>query len=361
MKKKLILSWTKFFGIPLDDRYLDDCPELRQNCTITIDQKMYAEADAIVFHPRDLNWTVLPPGRSPNQRYLFLMHESPPHTCINLDHRRNFFNWSFTYRLDSDVPFPYTYLAPNPAARQNLDTVAILNKSTSHASVVWLVSNCNTHSKREMYVNVLKKYIPIDIFGACGPLKCPKSVDNWGLSKLSKCEDMIDKEYKFYIAFENSVCTDYVTEKYYARREYNSVPLVLSRRVAEPLLPPKSFIAADDFPRGPEQLAEYLKYLDGNDTAYLEYFHWKTIGYSWVPRYPKTGLRFGFCGLCEKLHRLDQEHRDEPKVYESADAWWGERASCDVNLVPRLLAKELDADPTLAKRHPAWNPRSVCG
>lgn len=360
-EKKIILSWTKFFGIPLDDKYFDNCPEQRQNCTITVNRALYAKADVIVFHPRDLIWTDLPPSRSINQRYLFLMHESPPHTCINIDYKRNFFNWSFTYRLDSDIPYPYTYLGPISSARQDLDVKTILNKASKRASVVWLVSNCKTHSKRELYVDMLQKHMPVDVYGACGPLKCPKSVDG-GYSKLSKCEDMIDKEYKFYIAFENSICTDYVTEKYYARREYNSVPIVLSRRVAEPLFPPNSFIAADDFPQGPRQLADYLKYLMKNDTAYLEFFHWKTVGYGWVGRHPKTGLQFGFCGICEKLWQLEKEGKMETKTYESADAWWGEKAACDADLVNRLVAKDLISYPKVAAAHQSpWSAKAICG
>ncbi len=42
----------------------------------------------------------------------------------------------------------------------------------------------------------LQKYIDVDVFGKCGQLKC---------SKDKKCHEMIAKNYKFYLAFENSV------------------------------------------------------------------------------------------------------------------------------------------------------------
>ena len=39
--------------------------------------------------------------------------------------------------------------------------------------VCWVVSHCNTISKRERYVKELKKYIEVDIYGNCGQ-KCGK-------------------------------------------------------------------------------------------------------------------------------------------------------------------------------------------
>jgi hypothetical protein len=35
---------------------------------------------------------------------------------------------------------------------------------------VWIVSNCNTPSKREKYVKEMQKIINVDIFGRCGKL-----------------------------------------------------------------------------------------------------------------------------------------------------------------------------------------------
>ena len=39
--------------------------------------------------------------------------------------------------------------------------------------VAWLVSNCRTDSKRELYVRELQKHVQVDVFGACGKrLEC---------------------------------------------------------------------------------------------------------------------------------------------------------------------------------------------
>ncbi len=42
-------------------------------------------------------------------------------------------------------------------------------------------------------------------------------------------------------------------------------------------LPPNSYINVDDF-RSMRELADYVKYLDGNDTAYAAYFAWRQFG-----------------------------------------------------------------------------------
>lgn len=336
LRKKIILSWTTFFKIPLGDKYFNSCPELRQICTLTTDRKAHTQAEAIVFHPFDMNWTDLPSSRGPAQRYVFLLHESPA-TGAKLDVQPGFFNWSMTYRLDSDIPYPYWYLARNASARQALDVGKLLKKQSS---VVWFVSNCKTASKRELYVEHLQKYIPVDIYGACGKSGCSK-FSKGGYAAVAPCEQaMIDTKYKFYLAFENSVCQDYITEKFYARWRFNSVPIVLSRKVVQNALPSNSFIAIDDFPEGPEQLANYLKFLMNDTHEYLKYFEWKIIGYSETKRHPQTGIQWGFCGICEKLWEEEKTGRKETKFYKSVEAWWGQNVSCDNELVNRLVAKE---------------------
>ena len=59
-------------------------------------------------------------------------------------------------------------------------------------------------SRREEYVKELQRYIPVDVFGDCGSLHCKRG--------SPACAARM-AHYKFYLAFENSLCTDYVTEK----------------------------------------------------------------------------------------------------------------------------------------------------
>jgi hypothetical protein len=68
--------------------------------------------------------------------------------------------------------------------------------------------------------------LKIDIWGRCGnENECPKA-------EAKKCEERISNEYKFYIAFENALCTDYITEKIWHRLfTVDAVPIVLKRSV----------------------------------------------------------------------------------------------------------------------------------
>lgn len=48
------------------------------------------------------------------------------------------------------------------------------------------------------------------------------------------------------------------------------VPVVLKKSIYKDILPPGSYIAADDF-TSPRELAQYLTRLANNETAYLRY------------------------------------------------------------------------------------------
>ena len=63
--------------------------------------------------------------------------------------------------------------------------------------------------------------------GSCPPvgnvLKSPCRRDD------HQCEDKLLKSHKFYLAFENSVCKDYVTEKFFNALETGIVPVVMGK------------------------------------------------------------------------------------------------------------------------------------
>jgi hypothetical protein len=63
------------------------------------------------------------------------------------------------------------------------------------------------------------------------------------------------------------------------------------------ITPPNSFIHVDDF-ESPKDLANYLHYLDGNDTAYREYLSYK-FEYDRVCEPPST-----LCEVCQRLHQV---------------------------------------------------------
>lgn len=75
--------------------------------------------------------------------------------------------------------------------------------------------------------------------------------------------------YHFYLALENSICQDYITEKlWYSGYSKTVIPIVLKRKLVEPYVPPNSFIAFDDY-KNLEEMAKHLKQLMSNKDEYL--------------------------------------------------------------------------------------------
>ena len=61
------------------------------------------------------------------------------------------------------------------------------------------------------------------------------------------CFDLVNREYRFYLALENDICHDYITEKAFNALKLNTIPIVLGGVNYTSLLPPKSFINAAKF------------------------------------------------------------------------------------------------------------------
>ncbi|NXH45193.1 FUT4 fucosyltransferase, partial [Dicaeum eximium] len=257
-----VLLWWEPYGPP---RPMPDC-RLRFNisgCRLSTDRSRFGEAQAVLFHHRDLarhGAAGLPPGspqRPPRQRWVWMNFESPSHSP-GLRDLPGLFNWTMSYRRDSDVFVPYGYLHVPPAPRP-----FVLPRKTR--LVAWVVSNWKEEHARVRYYHQLKEHLPIDVYGRRG----------LALAK-GRLEDIISA-YKFYLAFENSQHTDYITEKLWRNAfSASAVPVVLGPRRAnyERFIPPDSFIHVDDF-SSPRLLATYLKFLDKNKTSYSRYFAWR--------------------------------------------------------------------------------------
>ena len=116
------------------------------------------------------------------------------------------FNWTMTYRLDSDIIYKYSNIVErnNKSGLLDKDYDGIFDKKEKDTA--WLVSHCNTRSRREDYVNDLMTVVNVDIYGGCGKkAPCPKSDFS--------CFDHMATKYKFYLAFENTLYADYLSEK----------------------------------------------------------------------------------------------------------------------------------------------------
>ncbi|CAH8552868.1 unnamed protein product [Schistosoma turkestanicum] len=215
--------------------------------------------------------------------------------------------------MDSTIYSPYHNYVPLDASH-GPDTKYKLpsrNYATGKSKMAaWFVSNCKASSPRQIYVKELSRYLEVDIYGACGTMNCPRKSE-------AECFALLENQYKFYLSFENSLCPDYITEKFFINAlSHTVVPVVMGASVEEykRVAPPHSFIHVDQF-QSPAELAKYLNYLDRNETAYNEYFAWRDHGTidALSPRL--------MCIICLLAHTADKL---EPYTFPNVSKWWND-------------------------------------
>ncbi|VDP98253.1 unnamed protein product [Trichobilharzia regenti] len=285
-------------------------------CKMIYNRTDWREADVIIItdeiYPLD--------DRPSSQIWMVLVHESPLHLNIveGLGDKVSC-NFPISALARIERQFSLSDFKPNifngigsadynPSRRYPLPSRNYAKGKTK--MVAWFVSNCNAKSPRNQYVDELSNYISIDIYGRCGFKECLRSSEN-------ECFELLRKDYKFYLSFENSLCKDYVTEKFFKNALTNDViPIVMGASIEEykMIAPPYSFIHVDEF-ESPAKLADYLYYLNKNDTAYNEYFAWHGHGViqNWIAQ-PQ-------CDMCLLAHTA---HLIGPSWYSDVSKWWND-------------------------------------
>ncbi|XP_037071093.1 3-galactosyl-N-acetylglucosaminide 4-alpha-L-fucosyltransferase FUT3-like [Pollicipes pollicipes] len=169
------------------------------------------------------------------------------------------------------------------------------------APVVWVSSHCHTESQRETYVRQMRDTIDIDVYGECGELSCP-------ITKKGFCMRLFQQHYTFMLAFENALCEDYVTEKFFNALQYGLVPVVLGGANYSRLAPPGSFVDAQQF-ASPRHLAEHLLHLSGAPAELARLHAWRNHHRVYSGERHFTWWK---CELCRRLHerRAHVHHTD---------------------------------------------------
>jgi hypothetical protein len=223
-KTKKIFYWNGFFGnqdfdYGLGDKVLETkkCPVTK--CEFINDRSRLNESDLVLVHMRD-PIDRIPDNRPVNQRWVFVLYESPLHSD-SFEKYNGVFNLTSTYRIDSEFPgfyaenvLKWTF---NPNFNENFDFYQY-KKDNKFAAA--LISNSNDKSNRRDIIKDLQKYIQVDIFGGSG-IPCSQ------LGPDQDCRMGISKHYKFFLAFENSICKEYITEKLFRTLRYNIIPVVM--------------------------------------------------------------------------------------------------------------------------------------
>ena len=285
------------------------------NCLATTNKQELLTSDAVLFHLEFLK--SFPTVRLPDQKWIMHILESP----INVDNYHQYngrFNATWTYDRASDIwtnSSHIEYVKGGLFVKNVIPSISLMNRNYAQGRsklVAWFVSHCQTESKRMEYVRHLKNYVDVDIYGRCGTMYCGHFLNESNLD----CLNMLKKEYKFYLSFENSLCDDYVTEKLWKAIYADVVPVVLGAYNYSELMAPNSYIDIKDF-ASPKELAEYLIMLDGNDELYNNYFSWK--GVYEIVRHPPMQ-----CNLCEYLNVA----QDDKKTYDRLDLFWNPNTKC---------------------------------
>jgi len=311
-------------GFGREPFYANACPETR--CYITDDRELVPVEDfaAIVFFHRSLAPGDVPQLRSPNQRYVYYMDESPNHSHLNklpLSAMGGFYNWTMTYTTQSDLFKPYGWIVKvqeHPTGEALEEYIKNFGQKNSHlaqgktGTAAWLVSNHNSASGREAYVKDLEQYIDVDVIGQFSVLQCNKDPE--------LCAIEIEAKYKFYMALENSICDDYVTEKFFRTMRYNIIPVTANGANMSSLAPPHSYIDALAF-KGPKELSDHMKKVGSDPALYASYFWWKDF---YQVRTSREDISQVHCDLCSMLH-----NNPSKKVYDDLDTWWNlENGNC---------------------------------
>ena len=345
-QRKIFLMTSKiwFQTLPHMSCVMDQLPKkmyLRDPERVVVDTKhsylmqnkdLLDKYDVVVFHQADMpnlkTLNYLNKNRRTGQKFAYYTKESPYNLqALSRGKYDGIFDWVVNYKRDSDVFAPYGRYYRIGQEKINLrplpTSVYLKNYNFTFESkdklVVWTVSHCGT--QRDLYVQKLLRYIPISIYGNCAKL----FGQSGGQCKRfnEKCSQKLGR-HKFALAFENSFCKDYVTEKYWDALARGQIPIVLGgANYDETLVIPNSFINALDF-RFAEDLAKRLLFLAENKEEYMKYHEWRN--HYKLDYITENRLRNEY--VMEDLCRLAQNPKEGQYRYKLS-TFYGVRKNCE--------------------------------
>jgi hypothetical protein len=314
---KTILLWTPMFNHPTVDSYRKCLSTCEAKCVVTDDKTQIENADGVEFHLSDIwsqFWKIgtksiieFPKYRRPDQVWILANMEPPPHLWGNIRIFNGLFNWTRWYKSDADIHWPYggVYIynkSEQIEAEKELKGRNYFKEKSRE--MILRIGNCFDAGQRYRIINKLDRYFNIDKYGKCYNKVCGVNTDPGDES----CSNLM-KQYKFYLAFENDYCTDYVTEKYWLTLRRNQIPVVNWKSIDTRLVIPNSYINIFDFD-SIEQLAHYLKLVSSNETLYNSYFDYKKF-------YTNRQSTCQACSVCQALHDKDRP----AQVYTDLEGW----------------------------------------
>jgi glycoprotein 3-alpha-L-fucosyltransferase len=147
--------------------------------------------------------------------------------------------------------------------------------------VAVFISNCKKAGgqNRLKYVKEMMEYIPMHSYGGCLGNRKEQEIpydDRWPKHDQRRArKHKTLRQYKFYLAFENTGVRDYVSEKVYDSLIGGALPVYRGAEGIRKFMPHEhSYVNGNGM--SPKELADTLISLGKDEAAYNKYFEWKS-------------------------------------------------------------------------------------
>ncbi|XP_045187539.1 alpha-(1,3)-fucosyltransferase C-like [Mercenaria mercenaria] len=277
-----------------------------KNCVLTNKITNISQMSAVVFSTTNkvrYDSSYLKGKRPYSQVWVFITMEPPEAVPSSRRWYRDpiwkkTMNWSWGYRLDSDIFRPIQVLTTRHVLPiRGYD--AIFKRKNKFAA--WVVSHCHAMSLRDEYVNALiREGVQVDIFGKCSKNKT--------IVSRKVAHQQINDDYKFYLSFENNFCKDYVTEKFYTYLGLDTILVVRGGLNYSEHFDQDAFIDTSSFSTV-KALASYMLRVSQDIKLYTRYLQKKDmykIADSYYSMYESE------CRLCDMIYNQERYQ----KTYE---------------------------------------------
>jgi glycoprotein 3-alpha-L-fucosyltransferase len=353
-KELLIIEYTNVFFAPkfcshsneqIFNSKLEKCSY--QNCKYECDKSEEAirTAHALVFHQRDLEaelelkygsnlneWlsktTQFPfkntPDKlrnNPNQVWILWNDEA-----TKIDEKFNqissLFNWTMSYRTNSEIYHGVYGFFIEQNNHEIINKEAKIREAYEMHfrkrvnAILWFVNNCKSKKRFHLALELSKHY-PVYIYTQC---KLNEMTDSNNMNesefrhlklindkcdKGSECERVNFEHFKYYLAFENKNCSDYITEKVWKSLANHMIPIVMQPGMDSFVryeIPSKSFIHLKEFDFNAKRLAQHLRNIDAHFPLYFDYIKWTLIYFKTYYENEYTEPH-RMCKMCEALNK----------------------------------------------------------
>ena len=227
------------------------------------------------------------------------------------------FNWTIFLSRNATIEKKFGFFYKKLADEQNLKNQKdfVLQKKRSK-DFCWFITNCDKYVQdgRNTMVQALVQNLTskVHMWGGavnrCVNGRNPNIVNHGSTGEKPQewshlyTPQRLLKDCKFYFAFENSNCTDFVTQRFISSIVAGAIPIVWGRMDTYNEMLPGSFIHMNDF-TSLSQLSKYLESLLKDEKKMNKYHEWRKF-YT----YEQTGAEAA-CELCKKLEKLKRAQK----------------------------------------------------